>query len=792
MAGRVKLGTPASSAQARPRMEGATGVPLQPSAADSPSKPAVEAAEADLLSLVATSPTAASPAPAPAADSIDLLTMFSPPADATSTNTNSVTKPSMRIELDPEAVSDAAIMSALGGGDASSTEGAAGSDLPIDAQDDAGALPLSSTSASSSPSNDILRASLGITTLDPEMFARSAGDVDESPTPGSSAPAGDASDQLQESAEPVCLVAQDGAELCVAPEGMALLQSLGSATVAVITVAGNYRTGKSFFLNQLAGVKPRKHNPACTKSRDGFRVGHDTESCTRGIWVWLVPTDVWSHPTDPSVRLLLMDTEGLASIDQDETWDAKVFSLGILLSSMFVYNNMGVIDEGAIDRLFLVGELTKNICVSANPPLGEPRAEQDAQNMNSTAPAQTESELAEFFPPFVWLLRDFSLHMKKDGELISHSQYLEQALANRDGKSSRIAAGNRIRTSFRTLFRDRQCRTLVRPAVDEESLRNLATLDQSQLRPEFVEEMAKIRQNLLGRVEPKELYGKQVTAAMLGALTKAYTDAINAGGVPDIKKSWGYVVEETMRQAHDSALTKLRDGLQALSVQGASGGKLPTDRLLSTTDFAQAAHSLHAAAHDEFSNQCGGIGSSAESQQWRTSLDDAFGIIYDQAYQQLLNVSTIACTDILQPLVLNTLEDPIAQGRFDSADSKGATAAATMGTAVLDELLVQYEQQAHGPATASIIASTLVARLPALYTNLARRVDDMASQAIALAENAATTERRQAETLREALNASIQAEALVSARLETLEKSLEELQKQTEVRSNSISLSSSQ
>eukprot|EP01043_Picozoa_sp_COSAG02_P064697 COSAG02_NODE_9537_length_2186_cov_3.102060_5_plen_24_part_01 len=24
---------------------------------------------------------------------------------------------------------------------------------------------------------------------------------------------------------------------------------------------------------------------------------------------------------------------------------------------MFVYNNMGVIDEGAIDRLFLVGEL---------------------------------------------------------------------------------------------------------------------------------------------------------------------------------------------------------------------------------------------------------------------------------------------------------------------------------------------------------------------------------------------------------------------------------------------------
>ena len=592
----------------------------------------------------------------------------------------------------------------------------------------------------------------------------------------------DFSEQLHKSVAPVCLVAQDGPELRVSPDGMALLQSLGSAPVAVISVCGNYRTGKSFFLNQLAGVKPRKHEPASTGNPSGFRVGHDTESCTRGVWMWLVPADVWSHPTDPSVRLLLMDTEGLASIDQDETWDAKIFSVGLLLSSMFVFNSMGVIDEGAIDRLFLVGELTKNICVSANRH-GEPGGEQEAQKMGSTAPdAQSESELAEFFPPFVWLLRDFSLHMKKDGEVISHSQYLEQALANRGGSSSRIVAGNRIRTSFRTLFKDRQCRTLVRPAVDEESLRNLAT---AQLRPEFVNEMSQLRQDLLGRVQPKELFGKRVTATMLGALTKAYTDAINAGGIPDIKKSWGYVVEETMRQAHDASLAKLRDGIQVQLLQGASGGKLPT-----TVEFARAAHSLLAAAHDEFSSQCGGIGSSAESQQWRASLDTAFGSIYDQTYQQLLNVSTIECLHIMQPMVASILEDPIAEGRFDSADGNGATAAAMMGKIVLDELLVQYEQQAHGPAIASIVASTLVARLPALYTNLARRADAVAAQAVALAENVATAEKRQAETLRQALNASMQAEALVSARLAMLEQSFDELHQQTEVRSDFVSSNS--
>jgi len=233
-------------------------------------------------------------------------------------------KPTVRLELDPEAVSDAAIASALGGADPPPT---GQSELPIDAEQE------------NVPTGDELRQSLGISTLEPSETLN---------TPATAEVA--EARQGDEVAAPVCIVAQDGDKLCVNPDGMALLQSLESVPVAVIAVAGLYRTGKSFFMNQLAGAKPRKKQPA-----SGFRVGHDTESCTRGVWVWLAPVDAWTHPSYPTARLLLMDTEGLASIDQDETWDAKIFSLGILLSSIFVYNSMGVIDEGAIDRLFLVG-----------------------------------------------------------------------------------------------------------------------------------------------------------------------------------------------------------------------------------------------------------------------------------------------------------------------------------------------------------------------------------------------------------------------------------------------------
>ena len=79
----------------------------------------------------------------------------------------------------------------------------------------------------------------------------------------------------------------------------------------------------------------------------------------------------------------------------------------------------------------------------------------------------------------------------------------------------------RAGTSFRALFRERECRTLVRPAVDEDSLLHLASLAPDQLRPEFVSQMASIREDLLSRVGPKQLYGQDMDGPMLGALVES-------------------------------------------------------------------------------------------------------------------------------------------------------------------------------------------------------------------------------------------------------------------------------
>ena len=53
----------------------------------------------------------------------------------------------------------------------------------------------------------------------------------------------------------------------------------------------------------------------------------------------------------------------LCSSDQTGQYSTQIFSLAVLLSSLFLYNQMGGIDEAALDRLSLVTEMSKHIAI---------------------------------------------------------------------------------------------------------------------------------------------------------------------------------------------------------------------------------------------------------------------------------------------------------------------------------------------------------------------------------------------------------------------------------------------
>lgn len=62
------------------------------------------------------------------------------------------------------------------------------------------------------------------------------------------------------------------------------------------------------------------------------------------------------------VAVLIVDSEGTgAMVDSDVNHDTRIFALAVLLASTFVYNSVGAIDEGALEALGLVVNLTKFI-----------------------------------------------------------------------------------------------------------------------------------------------------------------------------------------------------------------------------------------------------------------------------------------------------------------------------------------------------------------------------------------------------------------------------------------------
>mgnify|MGYP002141076246 CR=1 FL=1 len=97
----------------------------------------------------------------------------------------------------------------------------------------------------------------------------------------------------------------------------------------------------------------------------GFGVGNTVNACTKGLWCWGTPIKGTSSDGE-SVNIIVVDTEGIGALDEDQTHDTRIFTLAILASSCFIYNSVGSIDETAVQNLSLVVNLTKHIQVRTN------------------------------------------------------------------------------------------------------------------------------------------------------------------------------------------------------------------------------------------------------------------------------------------------------------------------------------------------------------------------------------------------------------------------------------------
>lgn len=271
--------------------------------------------------------------------------------------------------------------------------------------------------------------------------------------------------------------------------------------IMVLSILGPYRTGKSSLVNWLA-------------DHEGFKVGHEVERCTKGVWM---SRPIRVETPEGFVAILVLDTEGLGGLaDVDGAYDATLFTLTALLSSVVLYNSQGALDERAISQLSLAANLAQNLV------------------------SQNHDDQGQWFPHLVWVLRDFALELiDDDGRTITATEYLEKALTS--SKTS-------------VFFPERECWTLPQPFAD------------GRMRPEFRQAFGAFRTSLLSPAtlptKLKRIAGAPATGRSFAKLVSEFANVLSSPhGIPELSSAWRRVVLDELNtllvranQVHDAEL----------------------------------------------------------------------------------------------------------------------------------------------------------------------------------------------------------------------------------------------
>lgn len=492
-------------------------------------------------------------------------------------------------------------------------------------------------------------------------------DVSPQPLPTYSSPSSSSAAPVTGPARPIRLVYLDEkGKFRMDPEAVATLQ-LVKEPIGVVSVCGRARQGKSYILNQLLGRS------------SGFQVASTHRPCTKGLWLWSTPLKRTALD-GTEYNLILLDSEGIDAYDQTGTYSTQIFSLAVLLSSMFIYNQMGGIDETALDRLSLVTQMTKHIRVRAS------------------GGRTTSSELGQFSPIFVWLLRDFYLDLVEDNRRITPRDYLELALRPVQGGGRDLAAKNEIRDSIRALFPDRECFTLVRPLNNENDLQRLDQISLDKLRPEFKSGLDALTKFVFERTRPKQLGATVMTGPILVGITDAYLNALNNGAVPTISSSWQSVEEAECRRAYDSA----------------------TEIYMSAFDRTKPPEEVSLReSHDEAKQKslaafnASAVGAGPTRQKYENLLQNFFRKAFEDYKRTAFMEADLQCSNAIQSM------EKKLRAACHASDAKIDNV-----LKVLDNLLSEYEASSHGPGKWRKLSIFLQQSLEGPILDLAKKLID--------------------------------------------------------------------
>ncbi|XP_078476878.1 guanylate-binding protein 2-like isoform X3 [Lampetra planeri] len=313
----------------------------------------------------------------------------------------------------------------------------------------------------------------------------------------------------------------------VDPDTAKIIAAINKPLV-VVSIVGKYRTGKSFFMNRLAG------------SNTGFSLGCATEAQTKGIWVWPRP-----HP-DNDKYLLLLDTEGLDDIQKgDEHHDMWIFVMAVLMSTTLVWNIMGVLDHHSLEQLNFITNITEHV-----------------QTKNTQRENEQELDVHNYFPNFIVCIRDFTLDLMINQTSCTADEYMEHYLNPPKHEELRNQ-----RNTLCTYLKNRKCFVFQRP-VEEDHLKHLENVADDKLRPAFLDAAKQFKEYVLQTSTVKQINSVTLTGPSFLTLVEEYViNSNNPKFKLCIESTLTHVVNTSNKKAKDEAINNYNKNMESVKTR---------------------------------------------------------------------------------------------------------------------------------------------------------------------------------------------------------------------------------
>jgi len=368
------------------------------------------------------------------------------------------------------------------------------------------------------------------------------------------------------------------------------LQATGASKLAVLSVMGAYRTGKSFlldiFLRYLSKAQPaaasRTRNDGAGlpswlagadkklaegKEKDGsagFLWRPGMQKCTEGIWIWSQPFVL--ERDGEKVAVLLMDTQGAWDSQLSKEDSAVIFGLTSIISSKQIYNISKQIDEAKVENLACFVEHARRAM----------RAHDDDDEAASASKAiktstVDEADVGAPFQTLEFLVRDWA-NFEDEWSLEECRAQMKEHLAQHTDPDV-VKSGNETVNEMRSLFQEMACFCLPHPGmvIEKKSWEG----DLSKLEDDFVVFLDTYVRETFQQLPCKQILGQDLRPSTFSEVFKSFVRAFKDAKPIAMPIQQALAFSNNL-QARETALEAYKGRMEQIA-KAFSTGKKPED-----------------------------------------------------------------------------------------------------------------------------------------------------------------------------------------------------------------------